>query len=513
MTGPSRRTVLTAAAGGALVSPLRAAAQSEAAAADFLRPQMFGAVADGTADCTEAIQRAVDAGLESGRPLFFPAGAYRVRRPIRIRVDRFFPHAGAFGRGIRIVGAGLGATVFDSEVADGALFDVDSAADHNALFRAVLGCRFEGFTIRGTRGVPRSTGIKLRTAFQVRLHDLHIAGMTGDGVAIECLMGDNDGSNMVNLKHVRIENCAGWGVAAAAAPGHHEISFVLLEQVMIQYCGTRSQAAVPASGGMIWKGQGGMLVQTGFTLNANCALFIPGEAGLAQSIDLQGTVFENNFGRHLLCTGIDVFKGRNLQFYSYDGATVDTACEFDGSRHPVRVVDIDGVAVRATRGNRPYTAFRIGGAFAELDSCRVRNVAWENFDYPGQHRFDGWLFDSIRQCCRLRVISPSEAVFGPHGEGNTSPLRLRGGVGGAPSGTGEWVEATMGNGLVLSSSGLAPGQTYNIYLYDDVGVKRLEAVGTAQMLDPGSGYLVREDDRTRLFVGQLRTGPGGGFVD
>ncbi len=45
----------------------------------------FGAVADGVADDSAAIQRAVDASL---RPLHFPAGTYRVTRTIEIRLDK-----------------------------------------------------------------------------------------------------------------------------------------------------------------------------------------------------------------------------------------------------------------------------------------------------------------------------------------------------------------------------------------------------------------------------------------
>ena len=508
MTGPSRRAFLTAAAGGALASPLPAAAQAEATAADFLRPQMFGAVADGAFDCSEAIQRAVDAALESGRPLFFPAGTYRVRQPIRIRVDRYFPHAGAFGAGVRIAGAGQGATIFDSEVADGALFDVDTTADPRTLFRAVLGCVFEGFTIRGARGARRGTGIRLRRAFQVKLRDLHIVGMTGDGVEVQNLVGDNDAPNMIGVEHVRIENCAGWGIAAASAAGHAELSFLLLQQVMIQHCGTRAEGAVPASGGMKWKGQLCTLVQTGFVLNANCGLLIPGEAGLAQSIDLQGVVFENNFGRHLLCTGVSAFKGRNLQFYSADIATVSVACEFDGSRHTVRAVDIDGAVVRATPGNRPYTAFRIGGTHAEIGSCRVRNATWENFDHPGQARFDGFQFDHVPQCCRVWIAGPDEAVFGPDRTaptGNRTPIR-RGGA------NGEWAELAIQSGLVLSSRGLAPGREHHVYLYDERNVPRLEAAAAPPALDRLSGYPVKTGDPSRLFVGRVRTDAQGRFV-
>ena len=514
----SRRDFLVGSAGGAFAAsalPSMAAAQGAAAPSvdTFLTPQAMGALGDGRTDDGEALQRTVDAAFADGRPIHVPAGTYRIGRPIRIRAANYLAFAGSFAPGPRISGAGSGLTVFEA-AGGAALFDLDSGSDHRSEFRAALGGLFEGFTIRaGSSG--GGAGIKLRSAYAVKLRDLHITGLAGTGVEIECLAGDLDGSNMVSLEQVRIENCGGWGVDAGAAPGFNEISYLKLDQVFVQNCGTASSSQRPESGGMRWKGQICTLEQCGFALNQNCGLYIPGEAGLGQTIDIRNTGFENNRGRHLLCTGITAFKARNLQFYSNDQFRVATACEFDGSRNTVRFVDIEGVVVRATAGNRPYTAFRIGGGNAELDRCRVRNVVWENFDFPGQARFDGWLFDHVAQCCELRPVSATEAVFGPSptaGRGNKTPLRLRGGNARSPSATGEWVEAAIPSGLVLRNSGLGASRRYNVYLFDDANVKRLEAATEAPLLDPVSGYLVKDGDPTRLFVGSVETDGSGRFA-
>ena len=41
------------------------------------------------------------------------------------------------------------------------------------------------------------------------------------------------------------------------------------------------------------------------------------------------------------------------------------------------------------------TAFKISGAQAQLDRCRVKNTNWENYDFPNQTRFNGWQFDGV----------------------------------------------------------------------------------------------------------------------
>ena len=47
-------------------------------------PQMFGALADGVTDDTEAIQAAIDALPDGGGTVYFPAGIYRISKPIII---------------------------------------------------------------------------------------------------------------------------------------------------------------------------------------------------------------------------------------------------------------------------------------------------------------------------------------------------------------------------------------------------------------------------------------------
>lgn len=508
--GPaSRRDFLLVATASAAIIPtaLPEAAIGQGVARDnaSLVPQDFGAVGDGSRDDSHAMQQALNRSAATGRPLSVPPGRYRIDRPIVIRADGFLPYSSAFAPGPRIAGAGSGRTVFENR-ANAPLFDLDSLVDHRQGFKGVLGSYFEGFTISGGGG-----GIRLRTAYHSLIRDVHIIGARGTGVEIVCLAGDNDGSNMVSLERVRIENCRGWGIDSAAAAGFNEISFLRLQHVFIQGCGTPEAAGIPSSGGMRWKGQICTIDQCAFAINENVALFIPGEAGLAQSIDISGTAFENNHQKQILCTGISTFKARNIQFYNNDANTTVVACDFDATRNTVRFVDINGVAVRASKGNQGYTAFRLRGGNAEVDTCRVRNVVWDDFDYPGQARFQGFQFDSVRQDCEL-MATPEAVVFGPVGKGNKTPLRLRGGNGGVPSSTGEWVEASVLSPVVLAATKLAPDAHYNIYLYDNNNVKALEVSTVQPVLDPVSGYRVKNEDRSKLFVGRLKTGPAGQFI-
>jgi hypothetical protein len=508
---PSRRDLLlgSGAAAAMVAAAAPVSAQAEAAAGLSITPQTFGARGDGRTDDTQSLQAALDAALERGTPLFIPAGRYRVTRPLMVRPRHFYPHAPFLGAGPRVTGAGAMLTELIADFGAGALLDVGVDADFAREYKAIDGATFTGFAILGAGG--GASGIRLQGASRCRMTDLLFANLRGNGLQIVCEHGDNDASNMIRLERVRFDTIAGWGLDAMAGPGMNEISFLSLAQVFFHGCGRAGPGL--QSGAMRWKGQVCSLDQCAFTENRNVALFVPGAAGLAQTLTIRDTAFENNEDRHLVCTGITGFRASGIQIYSNDAVRARSGLLFDASHHVVRGVDVNGAVVRATAGNGDFTAFAAQGGNLDVGN-RVRNVVWENFDHPGQRRFDGFLFDDVRQCCALRLVSRTEIAFGPDPSaprGNRSPLRLRGGGGGAPSATGEWVEAAILSDLVLSSDAMAPGRTWWIYLYDDNGRMRLEASPVAPVPDRSSGYPVRPDDPARLAVGSVRTDASGSF--
>jgi len=342
----------------------------------------FGAVGDGVADDTAAIQAAITAA--AGRPVYAPAGTY----VITSKIEMDSAATSTFNQGPQLIGDGIGQTIFDNQVSSAPMFDIKAGgvAGTNFLMGAVL----RGFKVIRTTTETAQIAIQLSTSYMVEIEQVHIDGMTGTGIRIPCIVGDNDGSNMVNMKQVRIENCSGWGIDAAGDSGFNEFSFMAMEQVFIQTCGTNNAAATPPSGGMKWKGQVLSMHQFAFTINENIAFFIVGQAGLGQTVDLQNTSFENNKKKSVLVTGVKMFRGRNVQFYNNDSLVATNGIEFDASSFTIANVDIDGAVIRATAGNNPYTAFKISGANADLKTCQVRNVNFDNFGYTGQVKQSGF---------------------------------------------------------------------------------------------------------------------------
>jgi len=461
----------------------------------------FGAVGNGTTDDTAAIQACVNAA--NGKVILFPAGTYRITSTITWSPTTY---VNSFAPSLKIRGDGIGVTYIDNQV-NGPAFSITSAATVS-LFRATLGGFIEHLTITRTTSTSNGVGIYMTAAFNMVLRQLHIVGMSLHGVQIPVLLGDNDGSNMVALENVRIENCAGWGIKSDASAGNNEVSFLKLSHVFVQGCGTASATLPPPSGGMIWKGQILKIDSCAFAVNQNCGLFIPGDAGLSNCVSIVDTAFENNVKRHIYSTGTRVFRVQNIHMYSNDSYVATVGCEFDGASYVVNAVEIANVFVRATSGNNPYTAFKISGANSQLKACMVTNVVWDNFDYAGQTRFDGWYFPQIDLDCVVTVNSATEVVLRPDpsiGTGNAMPLRLSYTAGGTSS-TGEWVPTYLApSGLTISNSGLAANTRYYVYLYDNGLRGALQLSTTAFAFDSISGYPIKTGDANYLYCGSVET--------
>lgn len=498
---------LAASAGAASIGFLQAgtgavATTVQAKLREFVSVLDFGADNTGATDSSAAFQ----AAYETGKAVRIPAGTYLLNTGI----DCTTSSANTFTPGPRFIGDGIGLVTINSTV-NGPAFDVTT----DTTLKFQLGGEFSGFKLQKSGSPAASIGIQLRRAYNFLVEDVWIYGMSADGLKVIMTEGDGDGSHMLALRHVRLDTCAGWGFNVAVSGAYNEFSFLSMEHVTIQECGTTSASTPPPSGGMNWKGQLAQLRNCGFAINENVALYLPGGAGLSNGFYMDSVAVENNKTRGIYCTGISIFRARNCQLYNNDTYTSTNGLEFDGATYVVRNVEVDGMVVRATTANSAYTAFKISGANAVLNSCRVRRVTWDLFDYAGQTRFNGWQFDQVGQNCSLNVASSTSLGFKPKqltGTGNKTPLRLRGGGGGTPSTSGEWIDHEMAAEINISNGSLANSTRYYCYLYDNAGTAALELSTTAYAFDAASGYNVKTGDATRLYVGSVITDGSAQFL-
>jgi hypothetical protein len=280
---------------------------------------------------------------------------------------------------------------------------------------------------------------------------------------------------------------------------------------------------IPKSGALRWKGQLIRLDQCGFTVNQNCATFIKGQAGLGVGFMASQVSWENSYRRHVFCTGITNFYSVGSQFHGNDSYRQWRLVEFDTTDFVAQNILWQNTKVRARLGYG--TAFKFTGSNIDLNSARIKDVTWDDFDYYTQKRFDGVPFDQIEQCLSLIYTSTtlvSLKAIPSLGKGNKTPLRLQGpnnqeGLG-VPSLTGEWVsyQPTSINGVssyntttgLSGGPALAASTMYNMYLKELDGAMVLYPSTDSPTIDNNSGYMVRTGDAASLYVGRAKTDAG-----
>lgn len=180
MTNPhtiDRRSLF---AGGAGLALLGAARVGHAAAAPSAEPILsardFGAVGDGVADDTAALQRVFEAALDGGEAamIVIPPGRYRVTHPIAVTTagrpeGNITHHAGILAQGARLI----------SEIDDG------SPVIHIEIRAVVRYALIDGLQIRGSGKDGHGLFVTCQTRgtyfYNFCLRDLVVEGCGGDG--------------------------------------------------------------------------------------------------------------------------------------------------------------------------------------------------------------------------------------------------------------------------------------------------------------------------------------------
>ena len=172
----------------------------------------FGAVGDGTADDTEAIQRAVDSGTGLIR---FPKGVYRITRPIEVALDDVGYTALDGGGVSRIVMDGPGPAVRIVGTHDGtaAPRTVDADVWQRQRTPMVVGLEIVGGHEQAS-GIEASGTMQLtlsRVVVRDALHAVHLTGRNRNVILSECHLYNNRGVGVfldqLNLHQINIANC------------------------------------------------------------------------------------------------------------------------------------------------------------------------------------------------------------------------------------------------------------------------------------------------------------------
>lgn len=351
---------------------------------DTVNAAWFGILPDGndqSSNMTNTLARL------AGRVLFVPNGTYVFQSSINVTSPEV---QGIFSSGIKIRGESSLNTIFDNQIANEALFVIDGPVPSGS-YAASWGSFLTDFSIVTTTSPSNSIGIRLINAYEVNIERFYIKDID-IGILMQNGTEIDDGWNMVNIRSGWIENAAQWGIKADGSAGRNEGSYTNLEHVFFQVCGTNDGGATPpTSGAMIWKGQILNIKQCAAANGCqNVALYLKGESGLGQSVLLDGFTSENTVGWGLYCDGISNLYSINSQIYNNDTFQSQTMVEFNADTYTLRNINIEGTTIRATSGNNPCTAFKVSGNNTDWGSVGINRTNWDNFDFAGQVRYDGF---------------------------------------------------------------------------------------------------------------------------
>ena len=156
---------------------------------DTISVKDFGAVGDGVADDTVAIQAAINAA--DGATVLLPAGTYKITSTLS-----FTPTSGTFEKSIRLVGEGMLSSVIDTRVAGGAAIAIESTGQ----FKFSTGGILSNFGII-TNGAPANAdGIRLYSVFNLTIDHVQVNGLSGRGLYIRSSgIGDTDTTSYLQV--------------------------------------------------------------------------------------------------------------------------------------------------------------------------------------------------------------------------------------------------------------------------------------------------------------------------
>lgn len=339
-----------------------------------------GAIGDGVANDTAALQTALNAAYVAGYTLYIPSGTYLISSTLTVPTNT----SSVFNKGIKIFGDGVENTIIKMTVADIVAFDFIQPT----ALKFQIGSSLSDMSIDGSSLL--NTGIQMRGQYNISYKNLLIKNCKyGAAIVNTRTPGDYDACNHVSFENVRITTCTHWGVITLLVTGNNETSFISFKNSTIESCGTEAGAI---GGGMYWRGQVLQFDSCAFVTNNNRGLYIEGGAGLGSNIVANNLVCENNKGMHIQCYGITGMTFNQLQMYSNDAFKASYGLYLSGASSLVSQVRVNSAKVRATPGNNPYIAFVSSGANALVSSIVVddKQVRWDQFGSAGQTKYSGF---------------------------------------------------------------------------------------------------------------------------
>lgn len=181
---------------------------------DGTNAKAFGATGNGITDDTAAIQAAVD--YADGGVVFIPTGTYSVSQ-----ISRLTSISSQWRNGMRLVGQGRGSNLVANTNSKAVLlWDVGYTPDGTITptLKYTRDSEVRSLLITQAGGVTATDGIKLTAAWNVRIIDVWVEGMSGKGINVPfrtdiyAAVSDYWQCFAFDIQQCRFSECTDWGV-------------------------------------------------------------------------------------------------------------------------------------------------------------------------------------------------------------------------------------------------------------------------------------------------------------
>lgn len=256
---------------------------------------LYGMSADPAVDASAAIQAALTASR--GRCVLLPERVYVVETALTYATTGSSP-------GLCLLGAGMRRTVFDNQVASGAMLSLNGSVTSSTF---QYGVTLKDFSITTTTSPSASHGIDIRGAWFGMVEGLCIGGslctdlsgatgLSGDGLRFTIVLGDADSSTSFSIRRNHITDNGGIGIHFNSATSVNALGFMQMHQNVI----TRN-----TGGGVFLQTLGASITQNAITQNGGVGGLVIDYDGVGnRNIDIRLNQFDANAAAHITADAI-----------------------------------------------------------------------------------------------------------------------------------------------------------------------------------------------------------------
>jgi len=125
----------------------------------------------------------------------------------------------------------------------------------------------------------------------------------------------------------------------------------------------------------------------------------------------------------VLVQGIDGFEMEMPQLYHNASHVGNTGWIFDGTHSLIRSARLRKPVIRVTQESNAFQLVQVLGPNADRNSIRIEDPIYENYDYAGQIRYNGLLFEPMIGQCQFSVVAQNIGRLQAVGFGNKMPVK------------------------------------------------------------------------------------------